>query len=658
MLKEAPFNSCLICGSANLRDITTNRNFGINIIQCNECNFVQSEFVSDRALESYYTHFYRGPLNEQGIVAHRQKGLAQARGQVGYLLEQRPGLKISTVLDYGTAEGSLGHELRAIADRVWVTEMDPQFVALLKNDPLITLVEHKDLEAGTFENFFDLVSISHVLEHLTDPFQAMDMFSRVLKPGGLLLVDIPNEVRMLERGFMAKGHLSFFTTKSFAQFVDMHGCFSLVEMRTCNREVDVFINSGFTAPEEYGIALAKDGSTIRALLQNRPPEARQRKRIHAFDTAALLNEYSARILHFHKLLEATQGRVKQLEAELQKPHAARLLQQQLQQAQQQPQPALSQQPAPAQQPKQVQQPQQPPKSVGVTRPQERTTPSIVDVIGCPADLPLINIVDVGANPLTGSKGPYQMLVDNSLASLVGFEPDPACFNQLEAIKGPREVYFPVAVGDGNRHQLRICAMSGMNSLLPPNFDLLNLVHYHGAWAQVRSVIDFETKRLDDIAEIEAMDFLKIDIQGGELMVFESAAEKLKDCLVVHTEAMFVPMYEGQPLFSEQELFLRQFGLQVHKFVDVQGHVLKPFAVNGDHHGPLSQLFWADVIFIKDITRLDRLRPQQLLKLAIILNDVYKSVDVAHLVLQAYDKASGTALAPKYQAFLTQVPQAA
>jgi hypothetical protein len=70
------------------------------------------------------------------------------------------------------------------------------------------------------------------------------------------------------------------------------------------------------------------------------------------------------------------------------------------------------------------------------------------------------------------------------------------------------------------------------------------------------------------------------------------------------------------------------------------------------------VFWADVIFIKDITRLDRLRPQQLLKLAIILHDVYKSVDVAHLVLLAYDKASGTALAPKYQAFLTQVPQAA
>ena len=33
---------------------------------------------------------------------------------------------------------------------------------------------------------------------------------------------------------------------------------------------------------------------------------------------------------------------------------------------------------------------------------------------------------------------------------------------------------------------------------------------------------------------------------------------------------------------------------------MQGHVLKPFLVRGDAHAPLSQVFWADVIFIKDL----------------------------------------------------------
>jgi 2-polyprenyl-3-methyl-5-hydroxy-6-metoxy-1,4-benzoquinol methylase len=315
---DAPFASCLICGSTDVHDVTTNRSFGINIFQCDACNFVQSEYVSERALESYYRNFYRGQLDAHGLAAHRQKGLAQAKGQIAYLLEQQPGLKVTAALDYGTAEGSLGHELCAIADKVWVTEMDPQFVDLLKQDPSLTLVDHRELASERFERFFDVVCISHVLEHLTDPYEAMDLFASTLKTGGLLLVDIPNEVRMLQRGFQAKGHLSYFTRESFARFVDVHGCFELLEQRTCNREVDIFINSGFTAPEAYSIPLANDGTTIRALLRNRALGARQRRRTHAFEEAALLNEYSARILHFYMLLSATQGRVAKLEQELQR----------------------------------------------------------------------------------------------------------------------------------------------------------------------------------------------------------------------------------------------------------------------------------------------------------------------------------------------------
>lgn len=280
-------------------------------------------------------------------------------------------------------------------------------------------------------------------------------------------------------------------------------------------------------------------------------------------------------------------------------------------------------------------------------------PRLLDILGGLPDVPPIRVVDVGANPEVGAKGPYQILVDDGRASLIGFEPDPEPFARLEAMRGPRETYLPYAIGDGRRHLLRLCAESGMNSLLAPNFDLLDLLHLHGAWAQVRQVVEVETRRLDDVREIEAMDYLKIDIQGGELMVFEHASERLRDCLVVHTEVMFVPMYVNQPLFSEQELALRRFGLQVHKFTEISGHVLKPLLVNGNTHAPLSQVFWADVVFIKDIARLDRLTTAQLLKLAVILHDVYGSVDVVHLVLAAYDRVMRTALAPRFLGYLTQ-----
>jgi len=318
MPKEGPFNSCLICASPDTQILTSNQSFGINLFRCNACGFVQSEFVSDRALEYYYAHFYRRRLNDCELAGHRLKGKAQANGQIAYLLEQQPHLKVETALDYGTAEGSLAHELRAIADKVFATEMDPQFVELLKADPLINLVDHQDLAAGGFDSFFDLICISHVLEHLTDPYIVMDLFARLMKPGGLLLVDIPNEVRMLAHGFQAKGHLLYFTKEAFAKFVETQGAFDLLEIRTCNREVDFFIASRFSAPEEYSIPLAKDGTTIRAVLRSREGAVGRSRRGHAFDEAALLNEYSARLLLFYQLLAVSQAKVAELERELQR----------------------------------------------------------------------------------------------------------------------------------------------------------------------------------------------------------------------------------------------------------------------------------------------------------------------------------------------------
>ncbi|HLH93703.1 MAG TPA: FkbM family methyltransferase [Xanthobacteraceae bacterium] len=285
-------------------------------------------------------------------------------------------------------------------------------------------------------------------------------------------------------------------------------------------------------------------------------------------------------------------------------------------------------------------------------------PSLVDVCAGIVALPRVNVVDVGANPLADVKPPYQTLIDEDMASVTGFEPDPEAFERLLAEKGPRETYLPYAIGDGRRHQFRVCAMSGMNSLLPPNLDLLDLLHLFGQWSEVKELVEVDTRRLDDVAEVEAMDYLKIDVQGGELLVFENAAEKLKRCLVVHTEVMFVPMYTGQPLFSEQELALRKLGFLLHRFFDLHGRALKPFVVNGNLHNPLSQVLWADMIFIKDITHLERLQPEQLLKLAVILHYVYKSIDVVHLALQAYDRVTGTDLAPRYQALLIPTAHAA
>ena len=78
-----------------------------------------------------------------------------------------------------------------------------------------------------------------------------------------------------------------------------------------------------------------------------------------------------------------------------------------------------------------------------------------------------------------------------------------------------------------------------------------------------------TRRLDDLSEIAALDFLKIDVQGSELSVFNGARRHLERAVAVHTEVCFLPLYKNQPLFGDIDVDLRRRGMIPHSVVDNQ-----------------------------------------------------------------------------------------
>ena len=263
----------------------------------------------------------------------------------------------------------------------------------------------------------------------------------------------------------------------------------------------------------------------------------------------------------------------------------------------------------------------------------------------------VKIVDIGANPLDGVP-PYEKLLRAGDADIIGFEPNPVALAKLNELKGPTETYLPYAIGDGKRHTLNFCQAPGMTSLLTPNREVLELFHGFPEWGKVIGTEEVATHRLDDIAETAGIDMVKIDIQGGELMALSHAKKRLKSTLVIQTEVEFMPMYEGQPLFSDVDIFLRKHGFMLHRFYPTVSRVMAPLVVDNNIYAELSQLFWADAIFIKDITRLSLLADQQLLKMAAILHDCYGSIDVALHLLTEHDKRTGGGLGEAYLSALT------
>lgn len=258
----------------------------------------------------------------------------------------------------------------------------------------------------------------------------------------------------------------------------------------------------------------------------------------------------------------------------------------------------------------------------------------------------IDVVDIGANPIDGDP-PYKVLMDDGLVRLVGFEPNPDALARLNNKKGDREIYLPDAVFDGQDHELKICQAEGMTSLLEPNAELLGYFHGFGNWGKVLERRIIRTVRLDDVSSIKNMDYLKIDIQGGELEVFRNGRTRLRDCLVIQTEVEFVEVYKEQPLFSEVEQFLRMQGFIFHRFSPISMRTIQPMLFNNDILANHSQAMHADAVFIRDFTKFDKLSPLKLKKLSIILHDVYEAYDLVLRALMEYDKKMTSNLAEQY-----------
>lgn len=244
---------------------------------------------------------------------------------------------------------------------------------------------------------------------------------------------------------------------------------------------------------------------------------------------------------------------------------------------------------------------------------------------------MISVVDIGANPIDGEPPYFNLLKDNKV-KVTGFEPQKEALEKLIQMKSENETYLPYAVGDGNEATLYICHASGMTSTLKPNFEVLNQFQGYPQWAKVKKEEKIKTVRLDDLSELTEIDWLKIDIQGGELSVFKNAEKKLKNTLIIQTEVNFIQLYENQPLFSEIDQWMREHGFTLHTLLEERKRLYAPMVINNQVHNGINQLTTADAIYIKNERNIAKLTTKQKKKMAYILHHAYGSYDISLKIL--------------------------
>lgn len=246
---------CLLCGQPGAQDARWQSFLELlppyGVHACRTCGLrwlnPRPDADGYRALYSHELYFggdATSPADYHNVVAGRLDYFRDRIARITRLSGARHPLDI---LDYGAATGEFVHLCHEAGHRATGIELSADARAAAQRNLGIELMDQGEVDAiphGTY----DAIHMNHVLEHMPDPRSHLEWCWHLLKPRGLLVIEVPQQFdndldrlrRLLRRGgkqarFDAYSlhHAYFFNPKTLRRLLERTR-FTVVQMTTFN----------------------------------------------------------------------------------------------------------------------------------------------------------------------------------------------------------------------------------------------------------------------------------------------------------------------------------------------------------------------------------------------------------------------------------------
>lgn len=203
------------------------------IMHCAVCDFCyQQNILDEYSMEIFYDRLIS---DEESLTKREEAGhryfhrLLESAKVIGTLVPSAQPRRVR-VLDFGMGWGHWAIAAKALGYNVYGAELSEKRIAFAKMHGIPVI----DVTAPEYAHTFDFINTDQVMEHVADPTAITSILARLLKPGGVLKIFVPDGARTAKE-VMRSGwrpckdaiqpleHINAFTFKSLNRLVKSFG---------------------------------------------------------------------------------------------------------------------------------------------------------------------------------------------------------------------------------------------------------------------------------------------------------------------------------------------------------------------------------------------------------------------------------------------------